>query len=84
MVEKFKTLSSDTLYKNPYWEYKYDKYNMPSGRAGEYFYVETPGSVMVIPLLDNGRIILVKQYRYLNKRFSFEFPGGGIKTTDGE
>ena len=35
---------------------------------------------MVIPVNDEGNLLLVEQYRYLNKRFSLEFPCGGIKT----
>ena len=34
---------------------------------------------MTVPVMDDGKIILVKQYRYLNRRFSVEFPSGGIK-----
>lgn len=80
MIDKFTTLSCKLLESNPYWDYRFDEYVLPSGATGSYYYVQTPGSVMVIPICDDGRIILVRQYRYLNKRFSFEFPGGGMKT----
>lgn len=79
MPSKFNTISSKTLFKNPYWDYKYDEYVLPNYGRGEYYYVETPGSVMVIPITNDCKFVFTKQYRYLNKRISYEFPGGGIK-----
>ncbi len=59
-----------------------DRYLLPSGVEGEYHYVHTGGSVFIIPVFDDGYLLMNKQYRYLNERFSLEFPGGGVK--DGE
>ena len=79
MLNKYSQISSKTIKKNPYWDYKFDEYVLPSGNTGNYHYVETPGSVMVIPRTNDGKIVLVKQFRYLNRKISIEFPGGGIK-----
>ena len=80
MQKKFDKISSETIETNPYWVYKHDKYIMPNDAIGDYYYVETPGSIMVIPKLNDGRFVLVRQYRYLNQLFSLEFPGGGMKS----
>lgn len=69
----------ETLHRNPWWSYKRDRVTLPSGDAGEYHYVQTPGSVMIVPVEEDGRFVLVRQYRYLNRRESLEFPAGGIK-----
>ncbi|MBR9975621.1 MAG: NUDIX hydrolase [Bacteroidetes bacterium] len=71
--------SEETLHRNPWWLYKRDRVTLPSGAEGEYHYVQTPGSVMVIPVDAQGCFVLVRQYRYLNRRESLEFPAGGIK-----
>lgn len=63
---------------NPWWEYRCDEVTLPSGKDGEYHYVHTPGSVLVVPVLDDGRLVLVRQYRHLNARDSVEFPAGGM------
>ena len=34
---------------------------------------------MIVPVLDDGRIVLVNQYRYLNNRESLELPCGSVK-----
>ncbi len=79
MLSRWKKLSSKTLHKNPWWTYKVDSYQIPNKVSGEYHYVHTEGSSMVVPIRDDGKLILVNQYRYLCERESIEFPCGGVK-----
>jgi ADP-ribose pyrophosphatase len=79
MMDKFNQISSKYIFRNPYWDYKFDKYVLPDKTEGDYYYVETPGSVMIIPLTKDNKVIFVRQFRYLNQKYSLEFPGGGIK-----
>ncbi len=65
--------------KNPWWTYRRDSVKLPSGKNGEYHYVHAVGSSMIVPVLDDGRLLLVNQYRYLRERESLEFPCGGMK-----
>jgi len=65
--------------KNPWWTYRKDSVVLPSGKQGEYHYVHVIGSSMILPIMDDGKIILVNQYRYLLDRESLEFPCGGVK-----
>lgn len=76
---KYKNIKSKLIDKNPYWEYLIDEYILPTGNIGKYYYVRTNGSVMVVPQTNDNQFILTKQYRYLDKKMSLEFPGGGIK-----
>jgi ADP-ribose pyrophosphatase len=78
-VHPWKTLSSSIRFKNPWWTYKMDRFALPSGKEGEYHYVHTNGSSCVVPVLDDGRIMMVKQYRHLARRDSIEFPCGAVK-----
>jgi ADP-ribose pyrophosphatase len=73
-----KKISTEVIHKNPWWEYKCDKVIRADGTEGEYCYVETGGNIIIIPVLDDGRLVLVRQYRYLADKNSIEFPGGGI------
>ncbi len=65
--------------RNPWWSYRKDEFEMASGTRGEYHGVHSEGSSMVVPLDRSGRILMVKQYRYLNDRESLEFPCGSVK-----
>ena len=75
----WKRLNQTVLSRNGYWTYCKDEYELPSGRKGEYYYVHTNGASLVVPVRKDGRLLLVKQYRYLCSRESIEFPCGGVK-----
>ncbi len=69
---------TEILHTNPYWRYKHDRYELPSGREADYWYAHTFGSVFVIAEVSTDRFILTRQFRYLNQDASVEFPGGGL------
>lgn len=75
----WKTLSTEVISQNPYWKHKRDTFEIPGKTQGIYEYVETPGAVVIIAIDDEGKLLCLKQYRYLAEKMSLEFPGGGIK-----
>ena len=79
MLKRWIRRGTEVLYRNPWWTYKRDAFEIPGGVTGEYHYVHTNGSSMVVPVTDDGRVILVRQYRYLCDRESLEFPAGSVK-----
>lgn len=78
-MESYKKISRKIVVKNPWWQYCCDQIELPSGKPGEYHYVCTNGSSMVVPEAEDGRFLLVRQYRYTGNRDSLEFPCGGLK-----
>ncbi len=64
---------------NNWWTYILDEVELPNGSKGEYHYVHTNGSSLVIPVFDDEKILMVKQFRYLAEKVSLEFPCGSIK-----
>ena len=79
MPKHLKKISEEIIRENPWWKYKHDVYKKPDGTVGDYYYGETLGMVMIVPILEDGRIVLAVQYRYLEQKQSIEFPAGGIK-----
>ena len=67
------------LHKNPWWTYKHDTFEKTDGTIGDYYYGECRGNVMIIPLLPDGRFVLIQAYRYIRNEESIEFPCGGIE-----
>ena len=57
---------------------------MSNGKKGNYFYMHTHGSALTIPVNDEGKIVLVRQYRYLTGNTLIELPCGGIKQGQNE
>ncbi len=79
MIKKWKKLSEEVIHKNPWWTYKHDTFEKTDGNIGDYFYGECRGNAMVIPVLPDGRIVMVNMYRYIRNEESLEFPCGGIE-----
>ena len=51
---------------------------MPDGYRCDWYYVDTPPSVMIVPLTADGRLVFVRQYRHNLKSHQLEFPAGTI------
>jgi len=77
--KKWTKHSQKTLFENSHWKYNLDKFSIDGVGEGEYHYVHTRGSTMVIPITDNNQIILIKQFRYLNQKEGLEFPCGAVE-----
>jgi ADP-ribose pyrophosphatase len=78
-MKPYKQISTAVVLKNPWWRYCLDQIELPSGKPGEYHYVLTNGSSMIVPVDTDGKLLLVRQYRYTGNRDSIEFPCGGLK-----
>jgi ADP-ribose pyrophosphatase len=71
-----------TLLQGGFLEVRRDDVLLPDGKPATREYIQHPGAVAVIPLLDDGRLVMVRQYRYPIGKTIIEFPAG--KLDDGE
>jgi ADP-ribose pyrophosphatase len=71
-------LGGRVLAKGGFLEVRRDDVRLPDGAAATREYVVHPGAVMIVPLLDDGRLVLERQYRYPVARVLLEFPAGKI------
>jgi ADP-ribose pyrophosphatase len=53
-----------------------DLVRLPDGRETVREYIRHPGAVCIVPLLDDGQVVLVRQYRYAHGRDFVELPAG--------
>lgn len=53
-----------------------------TGDEHEFYVLEAPDWVNVIPLLDDGRVVLVRQYRHGRQETTLEIPGGMVDPLD--
>lgn len=77
-LNKWNRISTKTILKNDHWSYNLDEFEFEDGRKGQYHYAHTLGSTMIIPVTASGKLLLVKQFRYLNQKESIEFPCGAL------
>ena len=60
-----------------------DYMELPNGKIEKWDYVEhRKGAAAVIPVLPDGRILLVRQYRNALDRMTLEIPAGGLNGAD--
>lgn len=71
-------LSSEPVFRGALLQVYRDEVRLPDGRITVREYVRHPGAVMMVPLLDDGRVVLVRQYRYPLRRHFIEIPAGKI------
>lgn len=55
---------------------------MPDGYECDWYYVDTPPSVMVVPVTEDTELVLVRQYRHNLKSYQLEFPAGTMHQTE--
>lgn len=71
------TKNSKIVYETEWMKIREDEVVRPDGSDGKYSYVETPDSVYIVPITDEGEVYLIAQWRYPTKTYSWELPGGG-------
>jgi ADP-ribose pyrophosphatase len=69
---------SEELLKGRFLHAFRDTVQLPDGSSATREYVKHPGAVMVVPMLDDGRLVLERQYRYPLHRVMVEFPAGKL------
>jgi len=80
---KWKLLSSNYLFKDLWFTVRKDTCLSPAGKIISPYYVyEFPTWVTAVPVTDDGKIIMVKQYRHALGETCIEIPGGCVDNTD--
>ena len=74
----WRKLSSRSIYQNKWISLREDIVELPDGRTTIYGVVSCSGCVGVLPFLDPNTVLLIKQYRYVAQRVTWEMPTGGM------
>jgi len=73
-----KVLRSEIIYKGPVFGVRRDEVLEPNGVRAIREVITHPGSVVVLPVLPDGRILLIRQYRYATRQYLWELVAGRI------
>ncbi|GAB5562491.1 MAG: NUDIX hydrolase [Synoicihabitans sp.] len=77
MLHPWKTLKSERLIDDEWMHLRADTCEREDGLViAPYYVMEIRDFVHTIPVLEDGRIVLVRQYRHATGMFGLEFPGG--------
>jgi ADP-ribose pyrophosphatase len=74
----WKRRASRHIFESHWFNLRQDEVSLPTGEEITYTVIETPGYVIVVPLLGDGRVILERVYRYTVQETVLECPSGGL------
>ena len=71
-------VDSEQVYQGHFLDVRRDQVRLPDGKLAQREYIVHPGAVMVVPLLDDGRLVVERQWRHPMQCVMLEFPAGKI------
>jgi ADP-ribose pyrophosphatase len=81
-IEPEPTVRTETVFSGRLIDVRRDTVRLPNGTTTDREIVVHPEVIAVLPLLDDGRIVLVRQFRKAAEKVLLEVPAGGVD--DGE
>ncbi len=72
------TVDGQSAWRGHFLDVRRDEVRLPDGTHAHREYIVHPGAVMALPILDDGRLVVVRQYRYPLRRAMLEFPAGKL------
>jgi 8-oxo-dGTP pyrophosphatase MutT (NUDIX family) len=75
----WKKVRSTYVLQNPWYSVRQDEVIRPDGNTGVFNVVECGKSVFILPVTEEGKILLVHLYRYPTQNAGWELPAGGVE-----
>ena len=82
MAEEFKRLSRDLVFEGSIIDYYKDTVQVPNGKVVKWDFIGHKGAAAVVPVTEDGKILMVRQYRNALDRYTLEIPAGGLNGAD--
>ena len=74
-----KRVSSNSVYSGKVLDVAVETHEMPCGRLSEFEIIRHPGGAAVLPLLPDGRLLLIRQFRPAAQAMVYEIPAGRLE-----
>ncbi len=78
MAEEFKRLDRRLVYEGTIINYYRDTVQVPNGNVVEWDFIGHKGAAAVVPVREDGKILMVRQWRNALDRYTLEIPAGGL------
>jgi ADP-ribose pyrophosphatase len=79
LKKKAQILKSEMIYEGPVFGLRRDEVLEPTGVRTTREVITHPGSVVVLPVLPDDRIVLIRQYRHATQQFLWELVAGRME-----
>ena len=82
MENKIKRLSRELKFKGEILEFYQDTMEIDGTHTATWDFIKHKGAAAVVPVTDEGKILMVRQYRNALERYTLEIPAGALDSTD--
>jgi ADP-ribose pyrophosphatase len=72
-------IAGERVYDGVLLKVQRDLVRLPDGSEGTREYIRHPGAVAIVPVFDDGRVLLERQFRYPHRRVFIELPAGKLE-----
>lgn len=76
-MEHFKRIKRELVYNGAIIDMYKDYVEIPNGNIAEWDFIGHKGAAAVVPVMEDGRLLMVRQYRNALDRETLEIPAGG-------
>lgn len=81
-MDRFERLERKLIAKGAIIDYYHDTVKVPNGNIVTWDFIGHKGAAAVVAVQDDGKILMVRQYRNALDRETLEIPAGGLETVD--
>lgn len=82
MAEKVERIGRELKYKGHIFDVYADHVKIFNGNTAYWDFIKHKGAAAVVPVAEDGKILMVRQYRNALDRFTIEIPAGGRETEE--
>jgi ADP-ribose pyrophosphatase len=75
-------LKQRLLYQGRKFSYEVNRLRLPNGAEGDWECIRHPGGALAVPVTDEGKFVLVRQYRFAAQGRILEFPAGTVEPSE--
>ncbi len=81
-MEKYERIGRELVHKGAIIDYYQDTIKVPNGNIAKWDYIKHKGAAAVVAVKEDGRLLMVRQYRNALNRETLEIPAGGLNDVD--
>lgn len=72
-------MNTQSIYKGKLLNIEKRTQELPNGKTATLEVVKHPGAALIVPIMDDGRVILLKQFRPVLEQYIYELPAGTLE-----
>lgn len=81
-MEKYERIGRELIHKGAIIDYYQDTIKVPNGNIAKWDYIKHKGAAAVVAVKDDGKLLMVRQFRNALDRETLEIPAGGLNSVE--